>query len=149
MLGGLLAALLGAGCRTPAPLPPVDLQRPGWTLRQGQAVWTPAGGKPGVAGELLAAHRGEEACFVQFSKPPFTLASAQAQAGAWAVSLPLLRRRQQGQGPPPARCVWFALIEATAGRKLSADWRFESRGAGGWLLENVRSGETLEGYFEP
>src|SRR5512137_846284 len=42
-----------AGCRTAPPLPAVDLSQPGWRSEHGQALWTPAGGKQELAGDLL------------------------------------------------------------------------------------------------
>ncbi len=38
-------ALLGVlGCATVKPLPPINLKAPGWTVREGQAVWRLAHG---------------------------------------------------------------------------------------------------------
>lgn len=144
----LLAALLG-GCRTPTPLPPVDLAGAGWTVRQGQAVWTASRDQPGVAGELLIARGAEAACFVQFAKPPFTLVTAQAQAGAWQVEMPPTRRRFAGRDGAPSRFVWFALAKAVFGHPPGADWQFEERGTDGWRLTNQATGETVEGYCAP
>jgi hypothetical protein len=151
----LLLAVLLPGCRTAPTLPPVDLRAAGWMVRQGQAVWTSArgaagaAGVAGVAGELVVAIGADGACFVQFVKPPFTLVTARAQAGAWTLELPQTRRHYHGRGQPPTRFVWFALADAVAGRLPVGDWEFEEDGPTDWRLTNARTGETLAGYFTP
>src|SRR5258708_3062502 len=55
---GLLLVLLGVvGCRTAAPLPVVNLKEPGWTVREGQAVWRRDRKAPEIAGDILVATR--------------------------------------------------------------------------------------------
>src|SRR5215472_9998651 len=69
-----LGLFLVSGCRT-APLPPSNLNEPGWTVRQGQAVWhTPKGQE--IAGDVLVATKGPVRSVVQFTKTPFTLVIA-------------------------------------------------------------------------
>ena len=131
------------------PWPPVDTTQPGWRVLNGQAVWTAARGGEGVAGELLLASRTDGACFVQFAKPPFTLATARAEAGVWSVELLSARRHFRGHGPAPAHFVWFALADALRGQPAGGAWHFEAHGAGGWSLTNAVTGEALEGYFSP
>src|SRR6185503_6749264 len=46
-----LSALLLTSCRTTLTLPPVNLSEPGWTLRQGQALWRSKRDAPEIAGE--------------------------------------------------------------------------------------------------
>lgn len=138
-----------AACRTLPALPPVDTTQPGWQVRHGQAVWTAAQGERGVAGELLLANKSDGACFVQFAKPPFTLATARAEAGRWSVELMSARRRSGGHGSPPTQLVWFTLADAIREQPIGGDWRFEARGADGWCLTNAATGEALEGYFAP
>lgn len=144
----LLIAFLG-GCRTTPPLPPVDLQASGWSVRQGQAVWTAARGEDGVAGELLLASQTDGACFVQFAKPPFTLATARSEAGGWSVELLSARRHFGGHGQAPAQFVWFALANALRKQPADGAWHFAARGPEGWCLTNAVTSETLEGYFAP
>ena len=71
-----LLLLLCAGCATP-PLPPADFSAPGWRVQQGQAVWKPSSSRPELAGDLLLATNVNGNFFVQFSKMPFPLATAQ------------------------------------------------------------------------
>jgi len=138
-----------AGCRSTTPLPPMDLTKPGWTVREGQAVWAAARGEPGIAGELLVALRADGACFVQFAKPPFTLVTARAEFGAWSVHQPQRRRQAGGRGRAPDQWVWFALVESMTGTTPGSGWRWEARAAGAWRLANPATGETLEGYLTP
>ncbi|MDB6056500.1 MAG: hypothetical protein JWO95_344, partial [Verrucomicrobiales bacterium] len=67
-----------AGCRTMKPLPPANLKEPGWTVREGQAVWKRKASEPEIAGEILLATRSDGRAFVQFSKNPFPLVIAQS-----------------------------------------------------------------------
>lgn len=147
-----LLLLLGGvadGCRTAPPLGAVDLHAPGWRIRQGQAVWTRPPGGEGVAGELLLATRADGACWVQFAKPPFTLATAQVEAGGWRAEIPAARQRRAGRGQPPGTCLWFALADALDGKPVDDKWRFEARGVDGWCLTNGATGEGIEGYLIP
>src|SRR5690242_18775520 len=48
-----------SGCMTMKPLPKVNFSEPGWTVRQGQAVWRPQREAPEIAGELLVASRAD------------------------------------------------------------------------------------------
>jgi hypothetical protein len=150
----ILAALhliLLCGCRTPNP-PPIDLSDPSWSIRQGQAVWTPPkrdGRAEGVAGELLMATRADGSCWVQFAKPPFNLATAQRSEGRWHVESQQGRQSHSGRGSPPSGVIWFQLADVLSGRTLQAPWHFNHRPGGAWLLENLESGERLEGFVSP
>src|SRR5256885_14903702 len=69
----LLTLLANAfvGCQSASTsLPPVNLSEPGWTIRQGQAVWRPNRGPLEIAGELLVATRSDGCSVVQFTKTP-------------------------------------------------------------------------------
>jgi hypothetical protein len=145
----LVVAIFSAGCRTAPPLPPADLSSQGWQLRQGQAVWKPTRSRPELAGELLLATKTTGDFFVQFSKTPFTLATAQIADGQWQIEFGNGERRWKGHGKPPARFVWFQLPHALAGDELNHTWRFTRLSGDSWRLENIRTGESLEGGFFP
>src|SRR5690348_14718641 len=85
---GLLLLLSAPGCQTARPLPPVDLKEPGWTLHEGQAVWTRKPGGAGVAGEVLVGTRADGRGFVQFTKAPFPLVIGQVAPQRWSVEFP-------------------------------------------------------------
>jgi hypothetical protein len=142
----ITALLLLTACRTT--LPPVDLSAPGWRVRHGQALWKPSANEAEIAGELLLAVNADGRGLAQFSKSPFTLVDARFTPGRWRIEFPLRRDRASGEGDLPVRFVWFQLPAAEAGRSPGSDWRFTG-GSGGWRWENLRTGETLEGYWTP
>jgi hypothetical protein len=102
-----------------------------------------------VAGELLVATRAGETCFVQFAKPPFTLATAQREAEGWSLEIPSPGRRQSGRRPAPKEVVWFALVAALRGEPPGDGWAYEELPQGNWRLTHATSGEQVEGYLEP
>jgi hypothetical protein len=145
----LLLVLTFLGCRTAPPLPPADISTPNWRLQQGQAVWKPTRSRPELAGELLLATRTNGDFFVQFSKTPFNLATAQMMDGQWQIEFGNGERRWTGRGKPPSRFAWFQLPHAIAGEELNRNWRFTRIQPDSWRLENPRTGESLEGGFFP
>jgi len=145
----LLAASLGVSCRSLDPLPSVDLSAPGYRMQHGQALWKPAKTRPELAGELLLATKANGDFFVQFTKTPFTLATAQRVGDQWQIDLGSGDYRRSGHGPPPVRFVWFPLPAALAGAGVSRNWSFKRVMTNLWKLENHRTGETLEGGFFP
>lgn len=145
----LTTCLLSGGCRSLVPLPPADLSAPGWRMREGQAVWKPSRGRPELAGELMFAARTNGDFFSQFAKPPFTLATAQITRRRWQIELGQPGRVWSGHGEPPARFVWFELGRILDRKDSSRNWRYTGDVGGAWRLENLRTGETLEGRFFP
>jgi hypothetical protein len=138
-----------SACRTVPPLNAVDLQGPGWTVRQGQAVWQRPHGAPEIAGEILLATCENGRSLVQFSKNGFPLLTAQSQADAWQLELPTQNKRYSGHGLPPKRLLALYLPRVLAGEKLPQGWSWSQLPDGAWRLENHRTGESLEGYFNP
>lgn len=151
-LGALLmfaVASLFFGCRTHPPLPPADLSAPGWRLQQGQAVWKPTRSRPALAGELILATMTNGDFFVQFSKTPFTLATAQVANGQWQIEFGNNKHRWSGRGELPSRLVWFQLPRTLTVGSLKTNWLFTQPSSDSWRLENPRTGEMLEGGFFP
>jgi hypothetical protein len=147
---GLLVLLsLGTSCRTMPALPRVDLSAPGWRVQQGQAVWKPDRKRPELAGELLLATRANGDSFVQFSKPPFALATAESAGDRWQIEFGAGEYSRCGTGRQPGRFVWFQLPAALLGASVGRDWRFERIESNSWRLGNRRTGEKLEGTFYP
>jgi hypothetical protein len=135
-----------SGCLTGPPLPKVNLSEPGWTIRQGQAVWQIARKAPEIAGELLLATRPDGSTFVQFTKTPFPFAIAQTTSTGWQIEFPPQNRRFAAPGKPPARIVWFQLADAVSGKPMARGWTWQNSETN-WQLKNSSSGESLEGYF--
>jgi hypothetical protein len=145
----LLGAALAAGCHTAAPLPAIDLAAPGWRVQQGQALWKPSSGRPELAGDLLVATNVNGGIFIQFSKTPFPLATAQISGGRWRIQWGVNTFARQGSGHPPDRFAWFQLPRALLGATLAGNWTFAGPPSQPWRLENPRTGETLEGELTP
>ena len=140
---------LGTSCRTQPPLPPANLSALGWRVQQGQAVWKPTQKRPELTGEFLLATNANGDFYVQFAKPPFTLATAQVVGDRWQIEFGSADFSRRGNGRPPTRFVWFQLPAALAGTNASRDWRFERAATNSWRMENRRTGEVLEGAFFP
>jgi len=151
---GRLAALLGvvtltwglAGCATVGPMPKVNLQEPGWTVRQGQAVWRLEHGSREIAGDLLVATGPNGHDFVQFSKTPFPLVVAQSTKDRWTAEFPPQNKRYSGRGKPPKRLIWLYLPRVLSGQPPPKNWLWRQNGTQ-WHLENRANGESIEGYF--
>jgi hypothetical protein len=130
-------------------MPPADLSAPGWRVREGQAVWKPSADRPELAGDLLLATNANGNCFIQFSKLPFPLATAQVAGDRWEVEFGAARYSWHGQGAPPARIGWLQLPRALLGGSIGGNWQFTRMGTNSWRLQNARTGESLEGEFFP
>ena len=144
-----LLLILGAGCRTANPLPPADFSAPGWRVQQGQAVWKPSSNRPELAGDLLLATNANGNVFIQFSKMPFPLVTAQISGDQWQIEFGADTFPWHGRGTPPNRFAWFQLSRALLDTNISGNWKFAHPASHSWRLENPRTGETLEGEFSP
>lgn len=144
----VLLSLFCAGCAT-VTLPPVNLKQPGWTVRQGQAIWRRQRGGEGIAGDILVATRPDGRAFVQFSKTPFPLVVAQSTPKAWTVDFPPENKHYSGRGRPPKRIIFLQLPGVLSGQPPLRNWSWRKLADGGWRLENNVSGESLDVYFNP
>lgn len=137
-----------AGCHTFSHrLPPVDVTQPGWKVRQGQAVWTLPNSAHDVAGEVLVATGPGEKAFVQFSKSPFNLVIGQVAPDRWQVEFPPQNKSYAAPGKPPKRLLWLYLPRAIANQSLPPNCTWTNQ-QGNWSLQNHRTGEKIEGFFE-
>jgi hypothetical protein len=102
-----------------------------------------------MAGDLLLATNRNGDFFVQFSKVPFTIATAEDLAGSWQIEFGAHEYYRSGHGRPSQRFVWFELPRTLAGLSPDHGWRLAREPGGPWRLENARSGESLEGQFFP
>ena len=128
--------------------PPVG-SWPGWRVQQGQAVWKPSARRPELAGDLLLATNANGNVFIQFSKMPFPLATAQISGGQWQLEFGADRFSWRGRGTPPDRFAWFQLPRALLDAGIGGNWKFSSPAPHSWRLENPHTGEILEGQFFP
>ena len=134
-------------CRTANPPPAADLSAPGWHLLQGQVVWKPTADRAELAGDLLLATNDDGNFFVQFTKSPFPLVTAEDMNGQWQIEFGADEHSWSGRGAPPARFSWFQLPHTLLGDKATGNWSFENVTTNSWRLENPQTGEILEGAF--
>ncbi len=145
-----LVSVVGCGaCRTVPLLAPADLSKPGWTIREGQAVWRPKIDGPEISGELLVAtHRNGET-FLQFTKTPLPFVVARTTTNRWHIEFVTDHREFSGRGLPPSQFGWLHLARSVAGTAPPAKWHWEKFPDDRWRLENRNSGETFEGFLMP
>ena len=141
--------LLICGCRTRDLFPAADFQSPGWTSRQGQAVWKPTRTRPALAGELLLATHTNGDSLIQFDKLPFPLVSARVSGDRWQIRFGSDTSAWHGRGKPSQRFVWLQLPHALASEPIDDDWQFIRHDDGSWQLDNNHTGESLEGCLSP
>ena len=144
----LAVLLLVTGCQTSTPSL-FTAAGPGWRMQEGQALWRPRRGYPELAGDLVAVSDQNGRCLLQFSKTPLLLASAQVTRTNWLIQFPPQEMSFAGRGKPPPRFLLLHLPAALAGEPLPGQLRFETKPDRSWRLENVRSGESLEGFLSP
>jgi hypothetical protein len=145
----LLSGLCLAGCQTIPPLPPVNLSDPGWTVRQGQAVWRRAPDAPEIAGELLVAVNPDGHSFVQFTKTPLPFVVAQTTSNSWQINFVPNNKIYSAHGHPPASLFWLHLPACLAGAPTPKHWHWERLKDGGFRFQNLSTGEFLDGYLNP
>jgi hypothetical protein len=141
----LLGFLLAAGCASSRPLPPVDLQAPGWTVQETAAVWKPRQEAPELLGELLVAHHPDGSRFVQFSKQGLPVVTAQLTPNFWQISSSLRKGRYGGRRPAPGQILWFRLESLPPDSPWPTPWQLTRDPSGSWTLLQTRTGERLEG----
>ena len=105
-----LAAVALAGCRTIAPLPALDINQPGWTVRQGQAVWKSKAAAPEIAGELVLATKPDGSSFLQFTKTPLPFVVAQTTSNSWQIQFVLENRIFSVRGQFLVCLLWLQLL---------------------------------------
>jgi hypothetical protein len=139
--------LFGAGCRSLPPLPPANFAEPGWTVREGQAVWRAKRNAPEIAGEILVATQNNGRTFVQFTKTPFPFVIARTETNSWQIEMPVQNNRYSGRGHPPSRVIWFLLPRVIEGSPAPKGWSWQAGKDNRWRLEERSTGDSLEGYF--
>jgi hypothetical protein len=134
------------GCAT-TPENLFSVSGPGWTVEQGQALWTPRRGGPQIGGDLVLATDANGRALVQFEKMPMSLVMAQVTPDQWAIRFAQGGGFWKGHQPAPTRTIWLYLPEAIAGKPLPKPLHFEQKAGGNWRLENTKTGEILEGFL--
>jgi hypothetical protein len=138
----------GMGCATIPPMPPANFSEPGWTLRQGQAVWRVKADAPEIAGEILFATNPDGRTVLQFSKNPIPFVNVQTSNELWRVEFVPQHREFSGKGSPTPRLIWVHLARALQGKKTVRALRFTQGTAGEFTFENRSSGEMISGFLQ-
>jgi hypothetical protein len=149
-LFALVSAAAFGGCRSLPPQPPLDLSEPGWTIRQGQAVWKAKPATEGIAGDLLVALHWNGRSVVQFTKPPLPLVAAQRDTNYWQIQFFAQSKAYSGRGRPPERLLWLQLPEhlvSVVAATVDTDWSFSRERGSSWQFTNHLSGESLDGFL--
>jgi len=142
-----LIPLLFVACHTVKPLPADDLSMPGWTVRQGQAVWKAHDNE--LAGELIVATHPDGRSSVQFVKTPLPLVSAQRKGEFWTIRFFADNRVISGRGVPPAQLLWLHLVPALRGFLPARTLDFRAGTDGNWELRSGAGGESISGFLNP
>ena len=136
------------GCRTPVPLPRVDLAEPGWRVQESQVVWIPQRRAPSLVGELLLATHSDGRTFSQFSKQGLPVVSTRTALGAWRFEAPMFHHVHQGLGDPPRRVPWFQIRSIPPDASVQEPWRLEVQPLNRtWKLYQPGTGESVEGVW--
>lgn len=136
------------GCRTTAPLPPIDLNEPGWSIETGQVLWKMNASSPEIVGELVMASNTDGRFLLQVFKDPLPLLAAQSEAGRWQLTDVPGQRTFSGRGTPPVRAMWLHVYSSIEGTPPPAPLKFQGTRAE-WSLTNPISGEVISGYMNP
>ena len=99
---------------------------PGWTVRQGQAIWRPGPRYPELAGEIVLAQNPDGRSSLQFTKTLLPVALAQTTKTNWLIQFPPQRLGFTGRGQPPQRFVWLHLAAALDRRNAAGKFPFHA-----------------------
>jgi hypothetical protein len=142
-----LVAVAVTGCRTIGPLPALDINQPGWTVRQGQAVWKSKAAAPEIAGELVLATKPDGSSFLQFTKTPLPFVVAQTTSNSWQLQFVPENRTFSARGKPPARLLWLQLPRCLLGQCDEKRFEFSMLKTGNRFLRDIKTGESIEFYL--
>lgn len=146
------ALCLTPACRTARPLPVVDTSQPGWHTQQFPALWRPPGrDSVEMAGDLWVTRHADGRVLVGFAKVPFPNLTAWRTLEEWQIEFQPQRRRLQGRGTPPHRCLWLWVPEMLDKKPLPALLRVEAPPGrtNALRLRHAQSGEMLTLFFPP
>jgi hypothetical protein len=142
----LLLALFMAGCRTPSPFAPVDLNQSGWKQREYQVLWLSKPGANEMVCDVLEARHASGKTFLQVSKTPLVLVTIQCEGDKWWVEYGPRPRSAKGAMPPDAAHLW---VLVALQKQTATDLKVESLSnqTARWI--NLKTGERIEGVPRP
>jgi len=139
-----------AACVTIPEPPEIDLDSFGWRIRVGQALWTPAeGGIKPIAGDIILARHNTGDAWIDFSKSSLPVFIAQTADGYWWIELVSKAKRWSGHGKPPAKFIWFTVVDAVFQGQDSEHWETERRGALEWIITHRNTNESIKLILDP
>jgi hypothetical protein len=127
----------------------VDLDDPGWTVWEGQALWTPRRDMTALAGDLIVARNKDEDVLVSFSKSPFPIFTAQTSGRLWRIDLIDKGRIYSGLGRPPEKFIWFRLPDLLEGKPPPKHWELNGPADNEWSMINRKTGEAIRVVLDP
>jgi hypothetical protein len=95
----------------------------------------------------VLARQSDGSSVFNFSKTPLPVAAGQTTLTNWLIEFPAQHFAFGGKGAPPDRFTWLYLSQALAGEPIPHNLRFVAGADGGWRLENLKSGEFIEGFL--
>jgi hypothetical protein len=146
---GLICALAllafgSGGCTSLPALTPVDLTESGWTVKQGEGLWSAKHNAPAISGEILIATRAGGDSFVAYTKTPFAMVLAQQQTDSWQIESPARHKRHSGRGKAPGWIIWLQLPGIAQGGEPPRGWTLNRENSEHWRLERNANGESVE-----
>lgn len=145
----LAVVVFTTGCVTFGEATRISTSGPGWRVFNGQAVWRPGRRAPELGGDLVVARHENGSYLFDFEKTPLPMTLGHTTSTNWLIEFPARQYTFAGKGQPPVRFTWLYLGAALDDKPLPKPLRFERKPDGGWLLENTRSGEIIEGFLSP
>jgi hypothetical protein len=139
LAGGILWI---TGCATTPPSKAIDLSAPGWSVRQGQALWQPGNDKPEIAGDVVLSTHPSNGQYIQFSKT-LPILSARIFPRGWEFENSAEQKHYSGRGNPPDRIVWLQLLRVLEGQKVDNRWTVAYPSGDFVTLEDQFRGERL------
>ncbi len=127
----------------------MNIAEPGWSVREGKAVWKEKPDSEGITGDIIVGMHWNGRSFVQFTKTTGPHVIAQLTTNTWQAQFPESNKSYSGRGRPPERFMWLHLPGGLLGGGLhETDWILARRRGGEWNLRNDLTGETLDGFLK-
>lgn len=149
-----LGALLCTGCKT-VRVEQVDIDFPGWSLSEGEAVWLREKDENELVVGVVFARHLDGRSHLQVSKEGIPLTIVQIHSSAWVCEMPLMKRHYEGRVSSvqsrgvTAQLGWLQALLQLEGRCLHPSWNGSLVAEGQWLLENGGTGERIELFLRP
>ena len=136
-------------CVSHSPAPDLDLDSPGWRVRTGQALWAAEGGDRPIAGDIVIALNEDGGAWIDFSTSSVPVFQARISGDYWWIDMFLKDKHWSGRGDPPARFVWFAVIDAVFESEPPRNWEAAVTAFNEWTISKPGDGEFVRLILDP